>query len=78
MHPLLGLASTFFLFLGKHLTLIAQIADKLVTNNNKSVIKCTANRTTFLNNKAVSAVRYPGRISVKMDFEDSKGTRSTK
>jgi hypothetical protein len=35
-------------------------------------------RTTLLNNKAVSAVRYPGRISVKMDFEDSKGTHSTK
>lgn len=29
-------------------------------------------RTTFLNKKAVSAVRYPGRVSVKMDFEKSK------
>jgi hypothetical protein len=43
VHPLVGLASTFFLLLGIHLTLIEQIADKLVHNNNRSVIKCTTN-----------------------------------
>lgn len=44
IHPLTGLAQIFlFLFLGIHLILMAQRADKQLPNNNKSVIKCTTN-----------------------------------
>lgn len=78
IYLLTGLANTLFSFaLAYYLTMMAQVADKPVPD--RKVWSNTQKSTTFLNNKAPSALRSPGRIFLrKMDWRKKKEHHTTK
>lgn len=78
IYLLTGLANMLFSFaLAYYLTMMAQVADKPVPD--RKVWSNTQKSTTFLNNKAPSALRSPGRIFLrKMDWRKKKEHHTTK